>query len=117
MRCTHQDYFGSSCCLRLENKLVYRVASEEKGVNLDMIQDPPVLRYCGHRFIIDIDVYRIYKLDVTLSRVETPHNAITDEVSVWHRMISHCIKSTIVTGEIARDGGQITQACENSKLS
>ena len=67
------------------------VVLEEKGVKLDMLQDPPVLRSGGHRFPVCTDVPRMYKLGVVLSREETSHHTVVvDEVNLWHRKMGHC---------------------------
>lgn len=63
--------------------------SKEKGVKLDMLRYPLVLRCGGRIFPICNDIRRIDIFDGILDREETVHHTSHDETGMRHRERSH----------------------------
>ena len=67
-------------------------ALHEKGVSLDLLSVPPVLRHDNHAFPISTEVLRVYVLHIVPDTQEMQQNIFhtTVDADIWHRRMGHC---------------------------
>ena len=67
-------------------------ALHDKGVKLDLLYVPPVLRYGNHAFPISIEVPRMYVVHIVPDAQEITQNIFhsTADADAWHRRTGHC---------------------------
>ena len=67
-------------------------ALHEKGVKLDLLSVPPVLRYGNHAFPISTEVPRMYIVHIVPDAQEITLNIFhtTVDADAWHRRMGHC---------------------------
>ena len=67
-------------------------ALHEKGVKLDLLSVPPVLRYVNHTFPISTEVRQMYVVHIVPDAQETTQNIChtTVDADAWHRRKGHC---------------------------
>ena len=63
----------------------------EKGVKLDLLSVPPVLRYGNHAFPISTDIPRMYVVHIVPDAREITQNLFhtTADADAWHRRMGH----------------------------